>query len=199
MQTSISRSLLLLTAMAAAAASPAFAQYKWIGPDGRVNYSDQPPPGDAKKVLPLSGNSAEGEGQPSLPYVLQQASRNFPVVLYTSKQCDPCDRGRELLRLRGVPFSEKTVATNADQEELKKAGGSDQLPLLRVGRSAGIGFNKAEWDGLLDTAGYPTASVLPRNYKQAAAQPASGKAPPAEPQAPAPAGANNGNGNPAKP
>ena len=36
----------------------------------------------------------------------------FPVTLYTSTNCAPCGAGRTLLASRGIPFSERTVATN---------------------------------------------------------------------------------------
>lgn len=172
----------LLTLACALAASAAHAQYKWIDADGRVNYSDQPPPATAKKVIPLKGAAAEGSVEVTLPFAVQQAARNFPVVLYTDDKCEPCSKGREHLRLRGIPYAEKTVTTAADLEELKKAGGSDRLPFLRVGRYTSTGYAGPEWDGLLDAAGYPRTNSLPRTYQPPTAQPAAGAPAPASDQ-----------------
>ena len=40
----------LLLVACAVFSSAAFAQYKYVGPDGRVTYSDQPPPRDARVI-----------------------------------------------------------------------------------------------------------------------------------------------------
>ena len=46
----------LVAALAATHAVPAAAQYKWIGPDGKVNYGDQPPP-EAAQAKPVASSA----------------------------------------------------------------------------------------------------------------------------------------------
>ncbi|MBL8381897.1 MAG: DUF4124 domain-containing protein, partial [Burkholderiales bacterium] len=103
-------------AVAALSGGSALAQYKYIGPDGRVIYSDQPPPPGAKGVQKpaTAGNTASTGAGGGLPFALQQAVKNFPVTLYTTNDCDACNQGRNLLTRRGVPFTEKTVRTQDD-------------------------------------------------------------------------------------
>lgn len=169
--------LLLLLACSA----NAYAQYKWVGPDGRVNYSDQPPPDDAKKVMPIERRGGEiiGDESSGLPYALQQAARNFPVTLYVQDNCNPCLRAREHLKKRGVPYAERTVNTEADQAAMRKAGGGEQLPFLTAGKLTTSGYESGAWNELLDNAGYPKSSVLPPSYRQMPARPAGGNAAPA--------------------
>jgi glutaredoxin len=146
-------------------AASAHAQlYKWVGPDGKITYSDTPPPATAKQVE--RKNLGDG-GIPTadLPYELAEAVRNSPVTLFTSAKCAPCDAGRNLLRQRGVPFREKTVTTNSDIAKLKEAGGDTQLPYLLIGRSSQQGFEAGAWNGALTAAGYPESSILPRSYQ----------------------------------
>ena len=184
-------------------ASATFAQYKYVGPDGRVVYSDQPPPPAAKAVQkpPVAGNVASPTSTTSsLPYALQLPVKTFPVTLYTTGDCDACNLGRALLSKRGVPFSEKTVKTQEDLKAFKDATAASQVPVLLIGGGKQLGFDEGAWITALTAAGYPLNNVLPAGYKnappvaanpekplaQVVAPPAAQPQAPAEPQAPAP-------------
>ncbi len=172
------------TSLLMACAAPAFAQlYKIVGPDGKITYSDTPPISSTAKVERKSiGNGNTGNA--NLPFELNEAVRNNPVIIYTSRQCAPCDDARALLRQRGVPYSEKTVNTNEDQVKLRQVGGDLQIPLLIVGRSKLRGFEAGAWQAALDGAKYPETNRLPNNYVFRAPEPA---APPVEAPKPTPA------------
>ncbi len=157
--------LLALLAMSSAASAQMF---KWVDERGVTHFSDQPPPANAKSAGAVKpGASAGGTG---LPYELAQAVRAHPVVLYTTSPCGACDQGRSLLNARGIPFSEKTVTTDADQAQMTAAGGNGQLPLLLVGRRKIVGFETDAWQGALNDASYPASRMLPSNYKAALAE-----------------------------
>lgn len=141
--------------------------YKWVGPDGKVTYSDTPPPSSAKQVEKKAVSFGDTAAS-SLPFELAETARNSPVTLYTSPQCAPCDAGRTLLTGRGIPFTEKTVTTNEDIAKLRLAGGDGQLPLLVVGRSKQKGFESSGWSASLTAAGYPESSKLPASYRNPA-------------------------------
>jgi glutaredoxin len=163
------RNLALLLLLCAAGAQAEL--YKWVGADGKVTYSDTPPPKTATQVQKKSLDIGAG-GPINLPYELAEAVKANPVTLYTTAKCAPCDNGRSLLKNRGIPFSEKTVSSNDDIEKLRRAGGNGQLPLLVIGRNQRSGFESGAWDGALTAAGYPESSQLPRNYQQSQAEPA---------------------------
>jgi glutaredoxin len=175
----------------ALALSPAMAQYKYIGPDGRVVYSDVPPPPNAKSlqkpVTTPTANAAGGAataGAQGLPFALQGPAKNHPVVLYTTADCEACTQGRNLLGKRGVPFAEKTVRTQEDLNAFKAATGSSQVPVLLVGSAKQMGFDESGWNIALTAAGYPANNQLPNNYKN---PPPAAAAPAAKPVAVAPA------------
>jgi glutaredoxin len=149
--------------------------YKWVGADGKVSYSDTPPPASAKRVETKSITTGEVNTS-GFPYELSEAVKGNPVTLYTSKNCAPCDNGRKLLSARGVPFTEKTVVSNEDITEFKRISGDSQLPLLLIGRNKEQGFEPSGWNGALTSAGYPETSRLPASYRN----------PPAEATVPAP-------------
>jgi glutaredoxin len=156
--------------------------YKWVGPDGKVTYSDTPPPKTATQVQKKSLDGGAG-GNVNLPYELAEAARNNPVTLYTTSKCAPCDDGRALLKTRGIPFSEKTVNSKDDMDRLQRAGGSSQLPVLIIGSNQRSGFEPGAWGSALSAAGYPESSRLPKNYQQPQPEPAAPVKPVAEKKA----------------
>ncbi|MFL6634491.1 MAG: DUF4124 domain-containing protein [Massilia sp.] len=174
-------------ALVLAAAAAQGQTYKWQDAAGVTHYSDTPPPKGAAQVLRPDGGPA---ASPSLPYELARAAKLHPVTLYTTAPCDACDQGRALLRSRGIPFAEKTVNTAEDRQQLQRAGGKDELPLLVVGSRQVTGFAAGAWNEALDSASYPRKTMLPPGYRTGAidaAAPASLPSPPPRlPEAKAP-------------
>jgi len=167
--------LVLLSACAAVQAD----HYRWVDADGKVNYSDQPPPANIKQVERIK--SAGGKpGDAPLPYALQQAVTNFPVTLFVSECGDACSRARELLAKRGIPYTEMDATDPATQEELKKlTGGAIQVPVLKVGSDTTKGFEEGKWNTSLDAAGYPQTAVIAPRPPTKPPKPAAAPPPPA--------------------
>lgn len=154
-----------LLAVGLGAAAPAGAQYKWLDSDGRVTYGDNPPR-EARKIERINAPAPEpGSAVAALPYELRRAVENFPVQVYTTADCSACQSGRELLRARGVPFEELTVANREDVEQMRSRGYGDLVPVLTIGRNVLRQLNPAEWNRALDAAGYPRSSMLPRSWQ----------------------------------
>ncbi|MBT9465218.1 glutaredoxin domain-containing protein [Hydrogenophaga sp.] len=142
--------------------------YRIVGPDGRVSYSDQPPPATNARPATGAAGAAGGGANASLPFELRQVSNRYPVTLYTSSECAPCNSGRNLLNARGIPYAEKTISTNEDAEALKRLSGQASLPFLTIGSQQIKGYSDSEWTQFLDAAGYPKQSALPSAYRRAA-------------------------------
>jgi len=161
--------LALLLAMLVASAGAA-AEYRWVDQDGRVHFGDAPPP-EAKSVnrLDLRGSNS-ADAFKDFPFELRRAAERFPVSLYTAAGCQPCDAARSLLRQRGIPFAERTIASEGDDKELQRTTGGNRLPVLMIGRQSQVGFEPDAWIASLDAAGYPRSSLLPRNYQAPAPQ-----------------------------
>jgi glutaredoxin len=131
--------------------------YRWVDQDGRVHYSDQPPPPEIRKLEHKSfgDNVVDTSG---LPYETRRAAENFPVILYATDDCaDLCVQAREFLQRRKIPFAEKRLKNNDDLAAFKKTTGIGdlQVPSLAVGSKSARGYLESEWSGLLDAAGYP--------------------------------------------
>lgn len=145
--------------------------YRIVGPDGKVTFSDQPPPAaSAGKVS--SANAGGGSAAPTgLPFELRQVAGKYPVTLYSGSNCAPCGAARAMLMNRGVPFSERTVNSNEDIKALERLSGDGVLPFATIGSQQLKGFSDVEWTQFLNAAGYPATSVLPPSYRAPAAAP----------------------------
>lgn len=183
--------------------------YRIVGPDGRVTFSDRPPVG-SEKTTPLGPGGrapADDSSAGGLPFELRQITNRYPVTLYTGDDCEPCNAGRSMLLLRGVPFTERTIKTPIDVEALQRLNGNVTVPALTIGGQRLRGYSNAEWTQYLDAAGYPASSRLPSGYRnpppaplvplaQAAPAPQAAEQAPAAvpPPPPPPPSANNPSG-----
>lgn len=129
--------------------------YRWVDKDGKVHYGDRPPASAAGQVQERQLGTPAADK--TLPYAMQQAVTNFPVTLYVSPDCgEGCNAGRDYLKQRGMPFSERNVASNDDIAALKRlTGGEAVVPVLAVGPKNAKGWLQGDWQRLLDAAGYP--------------------------------------------
>ena len=141
--------------------------YRSVGADGRVTFSDTPPATQATPSATRSATPAAADDA-ALPYALRQTAQRYPVTLYTTTGCEPCASGRKLLSERGIPFTEKTINSNADIAALQQLTGADSLPALSIGQQQLKGFSQAEWTQYLNAAGYPAQSQLPARWHSAA-------------------------------
>lgn len=170
-------------------AGPALAQYKVVGPDGRITYTDRPvvaPPGG--QVQPMrAAAAAAATARAPLPLELRTVAERFPVTLYTSADCPPCESGRQLLQQRGIPYAERVVSSDDDTAALQRITNGRTVPALMVGGQALRGFLDTDWQATLDLAGYPKESRLPRGWSAGPATPLVARAPAPDPAAAQPA------------
>jgi len=139
------------------AAVGALAQYKIVGPDGKVTYTDKPP--TPQDIRPGTGTSAQS-GTGGLPFETRQAMTKYPVTLFTTKNCPGCDQARQSLRQRGVPFSEYSVVTNDDYAALQARVGATSMPVVLIGSQSMKGYSSNDLQSYLDAAGYPAQAHL---------------------------------------
>ena len=156
-------------AMAAALllAAPALqAQYKVIGADGKVTYSDRVPNPADGRASALGARAPTQAAEPDLPFELRQTASKYPVTLYTTKDtCDPCVQARNFLKQRGIPFVERQAVSTEDIDTLEKLSGGREAPTVTIGSQVLRGLAADTWSSYLDAAGYPKDSKLPGTYQ----------------------------------
>ncbi len=170
------RAIALILAVATVATAHAGGLYKWTDPaSGEIVYSNEPPPAaikkvEEKKLVPSSIQTS------ILPYSVQQAVQRSPITLYASNCGEFCDGARAYLSKRGLPYVEKNPQVPADAEQYHKASnGGTEVPLLVVGMQVIRGFDAAQYDAVLESAGYPKTPLTALGVKpvQAKASPPS--------------------------
>jgi glutaredoxin len=148
------------------------AQYKIIGADGKVTYTDRAPTTNEGRVSALGARAPAQAAEPDLPFDLRQVATKYPVTLYTvAGACEPCASARQLLRQRGIPYAERQVVTDEDSEALEKLSGGREAPTLTIGSQTLRGLAAEVWVAYLDAAGYPRESRLPGSYQYRPASP----------------------------
>ncbi|MDP9123843.1 MAG: glutaredoxin family protein, partial [Pseudomonadota bacterium] len=145
----------------------ALAQYKIVGPDGKVTYTDKPP--TAQDIRPSKGGDAPSSSA-GMPFETRQAMAKYPVTLYATKSCPSCDSARQSLRARGVPFNEYSVDTQSDLSAFQSRVGGSTFPVIVIGDQAVKGYSSRDLSGYLDAAGYPAQGHL-SGYTWPAAMP----------------------------
>ena len=180
--------LVVMAVMLVTAVTPLSAAqlYQWKDSQGRMVYSDQPPPPNVKGAQQKSFKGSFIEGGES--YATKSAREKSPIVLYASACGAPCDQARILLNERGVPYSSKDPQASPEaQAELQKLTGRLSVPVLVVGSDKVDGFEANQWQAALDKAGYPK-SALP-GYKPVPPPAPTTAATPAPASGPSPAAA----------
>ncbi len=159
---------IVATVAALTCAGAAHAQYKVIGPDGKVTYTDRSPTSEQGRVVPLGSptdRSAVASAEQPLPLELRPIAQRYPVTLYTtSNACEPCNAARSMLRQRGIPYSERQVVTTEDSDALERITGARDAPTLTIGAQTLRGYSADQWSQYLDLAGYPKTSQLPATW-----------------------------------
>ena len=129
--------------------------YRWVDADGRVQYSDQPPPVGTKGVQEknVSGNSIQNN---ELSLVAQDAQKRNPVTVYVSECGESCDAAKAYLNKRGIPHTvvdpTRTIELN---KKFKEETGGTVVPVIKIGEKRLSGWSESAWSGALDAAGYP--------------------------------------------
>lgn len=148
----------ILAAMLLVAWNSAQAEtYRWVEA-GKLRYGDMPPAEAAQvekmKIIDLPVNE-----DADLPYETRRAKENFPVTLFVADNCiEPCQKARDFLDKRGIPYTEKNLKSKEDIDDFKKTYGGEVVPALAIGKNWLSGFLAEQWDSELDAANYPKVS-----------------------------------------
>jgi glutaredoxin len=136
----------LLALVFVCAAAQAGGVYKWIGPDGQVQFGDRPPPDAQIEEVRIPSFAGTAEVEAGAP-----ASQG--VVMLSTVWCGVCKRAREYMTRQQIAFTEYDVEKNdtgrALYRELKGRG----VPIILVGNQRMNGFSAAQLEQMLKRSG----------------------------------------------
>jgi len=128
--------------------------YKWTDAQGRVHYSDNPPPEAKAQQVKVKINSIQGPALVSTIRDTSAAKAKEKVRIYTTVWCGYCKKAKAHLATRGVPYDEVDVeASERGRSEFTQLGGRG-VPVILVGNQRMDGFDASGLDAMLAGAGW---------------------------------------------
>jgi glutaredoxin len=128
--------------------------YRWIDSQGKVHYSDNPPPDAAAKQIKVKTNSIEGTAIAYTADDAPLAQAKDRVRIFTAAWCGYCKRAKAYLSARGIPFEEIDVeTTERGRSEFAQIGGRG-VPVIFVGTQRMDGFDAQALGAMLSAAHY---------------------------------------------
>ena len=126
--------------------------YKWTDAEGRVHYSDSPPPDRQAAQVKIKVNSISGPAVVSA--VKAGAVAKERVRIYTTTWCGYCKKAKAQLAARGVAFHEIDVETSDSGHREYVALGGRGVPVILVGSQRMDGYDAGRLDAMLQSARY---------------------------------------------
>jgi glutaredoxin len=139
------------------ASIPASAQiHRWVDADGRVQYSDKPPPG--VKSAPVEARINSYGGTPvvsgtAAPAAKAEQSRP-EIKMFATDWCPHCRRAQAFFAKQGIRYTHIDIEkSEAGRAEYRSLGGRG-VPLIVVGEQRMSGFGEERLAQMLRAAGY---------------------------------------------
>jgi glutaredoxin len=133
---------------------PAEAQqvYRWVDGNGRVQYSDKPPPG--VKAAAVQSRISSYSGTPTVTGSASAGATRPEVKMYVTDWCTYCKQARTYFQRNGIRYTEldveKSAAAGAEYKRLQGRG----VPVILVGTQRMNGYSEDRLAQMLKAAGY---------------------------------------------
>jgi glutaredoxin len=120
--------------------------YTWEDESGNVHITDYPPPAKYGKKVQIYRSGSESlpaaAGEDSND-IAKNSKKEADIVLYTKDACDDCDKAREFLKSKKVPFTEYNIDANKESaRKRKEADDSTDSPFAIINRNQVYGFSE---------------------------------------------------------
>ena len=133
--------------------------YIWEDENGVTQITDYPPPQDksAKDVQVhkyesdnLTDLQSEEEQKSAFKDNKSKSQKNPEVVLYTKNDCIDCDKAREFLKSKNIPFSEYNMDNDkTSAARRKEIDNSDDVPFAIINKNHVYGFSESVYNKVL--------------------------------------------------
>jgi glutaredoxin len=136
---------------------------RWVDAEGRVQYSDKPPPGVASKPVEARINSYGGtpvvSGAPAASKAPVSAAKaadqpRAEIKMYATDWCPHCRRAQAYFARQGIRYTHIDIEkSESGRAEYRSLGGRG-VPLIVVGSQRMSGFSEERFAQMLKAAGY---------------------------------------------
>jgi glutaredoxin len=133
--------------------------YKWEDENGTTQITDYPPPqGKSAKNVQVHKNESDNltdlqsaEEQKSASKDNKSKSQKNPeVVLYTKNDCVDCDKAREFLKSKNIPFTEYNMDNDkTSRARRKEIDDTEDVPFAIINKNNVFGFSESVYNKLL--------------------------------------------------
>jgi len=127
--------------------------YKWVDEKGETQITDYPPPQDkAAKDVEIqkteTKNPTDLEKEDNESKI--QAKKKLNTLLFTKNNCKDCDRARDFLNSKNVPFTEYNMDEDPNAAIKRKEKDSDtDVPFAIINRNQVHGFSESVYERVL--------------------------------------------------
>ena len=117
--------------------------YKWVGADGRINFSNSPPPEGNVEIVKPKPNTYQsrklqnsGKGPSSA-----KSGSHKRVIMYSAVWCGICKHARRYFKKNKIPFKEYDVETSSKGRSDYKLLRGRGVPIIMIGKKRMNGFD----------------------------------------------------------
>lgn len=119
--------------------------YKWEDDQGNIHITDYPPPSKPGKKLRVYNYDSFAENEEK-----QESDVKPEVIIYTKDSCGDCNKAREFLQSKNIPFTEYNIDTDKEAAKKRRAiDDSEDVPFAVIGQNQVYGFSDSIYKRLL--------------------------------------------------
>ncbi|MGA2782400.1 MAG: glutaredoxin family protein [Smithella sp.] len=133
--------------------------YTWEDENGATQITDYPPP-QGKSAKNVQVHKYESDNLTDLQNTEEQGSsskdnksksqKKPEVVLYTKNDCNDCDKAREFLKSKNIPFTEYNMNTDkTSAARRKEVDDSEDVPFAIINKNQVFGFSESVYNRAL--------------------------------------------------
>jgi glutaredoxin len=133
--------------------------YKWEDENGTTQITDYPPPqGKSAKNVQVHKNESdnltdlqsEEEQKSASKDNKSKSQKNQEVVLYTKNDCIDCDKAREFLKSKNIPFTEYNMDNDkTSRARRKEIDDTEDVPFAIINKNHVYGFTESVYNRAL--------------------------------------------------
>ena len=127
--------------------------YKWVDEKGNTQITDYPPPQD-KSIKDVQIDKYQPEDSTDLQKAddstKNKSKKKIDVVIYTKNDCRDCDKARNFLNSKNIPFTEYNMDTDKNAVvKRKELDSGDDVPFAVINKNQVYGFSESVYDKVL--------------------------------------------------